>query len=596
MSKYVFASKDGSGDIVGVSFSTPEEAVKWARENKVSKYLFDLEEVEDGSQPLPDFASVPGNNPVTVDIIKAMLPKSMAKEQSGEGADRYSIASDLITGPLRIGTGLAISPFVGAAGAISAPWGDKTKTFFQGVNEGFQQGADQNPDAGFVESAWKDPMTSMFMGAGPALGMAGEGGGQLLSKLPSAVGKGVDYVKNIVAGKNAIRSSEAMRNFNTVTKGKSLIDPLTTTGNILGVGTAGTGVALTSRALTDENGISSDELAIDAALNYGTAGLASILSKLGEKVVTTYLIKRYGSEPDKLAVLLGEVDKMAGTEGERAYALQKDVPDQILAPTKAGTMKNAAQVAQDPIHTNKLVKDIYQSSGKMGNPEPVVNETPLNPSSWYAGKTIEEPAKVVGLIPEVPWVQQAPTAKIRESLMSPDWQTPLIREVEDLNFRFTNGEILELEYKKAVESIRSISNQLRDMSDSDASVSIRPYMTMVNKLSESNPELADVLLRRVIKSAQSAGIDVNPYLNKLDTRNELIRLSQLKNPNDPISLTRAAANVATPFADIGSYLANPMARGGEPGWFATGRGEKLTPYIMGASDQLMGLDTLKSSK
>lgn len=544
---------------------------------------FGYREITDVEQPVPAFATLPGESESGVEFTKTVLPTSMRKAQAGEEPSRFSIASDLITSPLRILTGAAVAPLVGAAGAYSAPWGEKTEMLLQGMKEGFQQGADQNPDAGFVESAWKDPMTSMFMGAGPALGIAGEAGGQLLTKLPRVVGKGVDAVKNAIAGKNAIQSSQAMREFNAIAKGKSIKKPLESTGNILGVGTAGTGVSLASRGLTDESGISGEDVAIDAALNYGTAGLASVVSKLGEKAVTSYLVKRYGTEPDKLAVLLGEVDKVV-------YA-QKDLPDQVLAPTKAGTVRNAAMVAQDPIPTNKLVRDIYQSSGMRGNPAPVVNETPLTPSSWYAGKTIEEPAKVIGLTPEVPWVQKSPKANIPESLLSPDWKTPLLREVDNLNFRFTNGEILEPEYKKSIEAIRSASNQLRDMGGKDADVGIRPYMNVINKLSESNPELADVLLSRVIKNAENVGIDVTPYLSKLENRNELLRLSQLKSPSNGI-----ISNLVSPVADVGAYLANPMARGGIPTWSTTGRSEKLTPYIMGASDQLMGLDTLKSSK
>ncbi len=47
---FVFASKDGSGDITDstgnvVSFSSAEQAAQWAEANGVSPDLFDIEEV-----------------------------------------------------------------------------------------------------------------------------------------------------------------------------------------------------------------------------------------------------------------------------------------------------------------------------------------------------------------------------------------------------------------------------------------------------------------------------------------------------------------------------------------------------------------------
>ena len=45
MAKYVYAAKDGSGDIEGQSFGTLEEAVAWGKANKVDPKLFNIEEI-----------------------------------------------------------------------------------------------------------------------------------------------------------------------------------------------------------------------------------------------------------------------------------------------------------------------------------------------------------------------------------------------------------------------------------------------------------------------------------------------------------------------------------------------------------------------
>lgn len=169
---FVFASKDGSGDITDssgsvVSFSSAEQAAQWAEANGVSPDLFDIEEVGSSSPAdtaksvdaaLPvinqnDYAMSSPISYVARDLAKAAFPRTSEAAMKGETMPILSGLLDVASLPGR-----------SIASALDV-WGSASDPNFKGISKGLEsslaktEGSSDFLPLNVAETVVRDPLS-----------------------------------------------------------------------------------------------------------------------------------------------------------------------------------------------------------------------------------------------------------------------------------------------------------------------------------------------------------------------------------------------------------------------------------------------------